>query len=76
MRREALKALKSDAENCIASKISKKEGDSWRAAAWFLSHKHPAEYAEKRILDQTHDVKSPAELVAAILDGGDDDSDD
>ena len=69
-RQKSLKAMKSVAEQCVASKMECNEADAWRAAAWFLSHKHPAEYAEKRILDQSIDMKSPYEIMNAAIDQG------
>lgn len=52
-RRNALKDMRTEAEDCIKSKMESREDDSWRAAAWFLSHKHPSEYAERRIQENT-----------------------
>lgn len=66
-RQEMLSSLKTDAEACILSKIEKRETDSWRAGAWFLSHKHPAEYAERRIQDSNQNLSAPFDrLLDAI----------
>lgn len=65
-RAESLKAMKSVAEQCVASKMEGNDGDAWRAAAWFLSHKHPAEYAERRIQDNTNEP-APFDKLAEIL---------
>jgi len=66
-RRNSLKEMKSSAEKCIAFKIDKAESDSWKAAAWFLSHKHPEEYADRRIQDNSHDLASPFDKLFDAL---------
>ena len=66
-RRVALKRLKSSAEQCVAAKIEKQEPDSWRAGAWFLSHRHPSEYAERRIQDNSHDLSSPFDRLLEVM---------
>jgi len=63
----AIKQMKYEAEECVANAIRK---GSERSAWWFLSHKHPSEYAEKRILDQTVDMKSPYEIINEAIDHG------
>ena len=71
-RRNSLKRLKMDAEDCIASKVEKNESDSWKAGAWFLSHRHPSEYAERRIQDNSHDLASPFDKLFEALAKKDD----
>jgi len=66
-RRNSLKRLKMESENCIAAKVDKGESDSWRAGAWFLSHKHPEEYADRRIQDNSHDIASPFDKLFDAL---------
>ncbi|MCK5018779.1 MAG: hypothetical protein KAS32_17080 [Candidatus Peribacteraceae bacterium] len=66
-RQNALKEMKTSAEVCIASKIDKGESDSWKAGAWFLSHRHPAEYAERRIQDNKRDGKAPFDKLFDAL---------
>ncbi len=66
-RRIALMDMKTTAEDCIKRKMEKEESDSWRAGAWFLSHKHPAEYAERRIQDNSDKTACPFDrLMDAI----------
>ena len=66
-RRTALKDLKAASENCIAAKVEKGESDSWKAGAWFLSHRHPEEYADRRIQDNSHDIASPFDKLFDAL---------
>ena len=62
-----MKDLKSASINCVASKVAKGEPDSWKAGAWFLSHRHPSEYAERRIQDNSHDLTSPFDKLFDAL---------
>ena len=59
-----MKQLRYEAEECVANAIRK---GSEKSAQWFLSHKHPSEYAERRIQDNTKDLTTPFDkLLDAI----------
>jgi len=51
--------------------VADKRLEDWRAAAWLLSHKYPAEFSERRVI--TTDDKSkptPWELMNEVISKG------
>ena len=64
IRAQALQATKAEAEECVIDAIRKGEV---RAAQWWLSHRHPSEYAEGRIISTNENRPSPHELILAAL---------
>lgn len=52
-------------------RISRHAAEDWRADAWILSHRHPEEFSEKRIIETRGDQRSPAEKFMEALDDKD-----
>ena len=52
--------------------VAEKRLDDWRAAAWLLSHKYPAEFSERRTISTDTEEKKPTpwELMNEVIKTG------